>query len=84
MKLGSDKNAWLKKINDYYKITIINDIRRAQKKAERELQEIEKAQKKADKESQDIEKAQKKAENVFKKKDKKLKRNLIDDTEILY
>lgn len=51
MKLGSDKVEWLKKINEYYKATIVNDIKRAQKKAEKKAEEEEKAKYRAEKET---------------------------------
>lgn len=55
MRLSVDKEAWLKRINEYYKVTITNDIKRLQKKAEKEIQEAEKAQKKAEKEARKLE-----------------------------
>lgn len=55
MKLPADKEAWLKTINEYYKVTIANDIKRAQKKAEKEALEAEKAQKKAEREARKLE-----------------------------
>jgi hypothetical protein len=54
IKLGTDKEAWLKKINEHYKVTIANEIKRTQKKAERKAEEAEKAQYKADKEARKI------------------------------
>ena len=33
MKLDLDKEAWLKKINEHYKVTISNEIKRTQKKS---------------------------------------------------
>jgi hypothetical protein len=51
MKLGSDKEAWLKVINEYYKVTIANDIKRVQKKAEKKAEEEEKAKYRAEKEA---------------------------------
>lgn len=49
--LGADNQKWLDKINSHYKVTITNEIKRLQKKAEKEVQENEKAQKKAEKEA---------------------------------
>jgi predicted kinase len=54
MKLGINKEEWLKTINDHYKVTISNNVKRAQKKAEKEAQEVEKAQYKAEKEARKL------------------------------
>jgi len=54
MKLGFDKEAWLKKINEHYKATIIGEIKRAQRKIDKETYDAEKAQKKADKEAKKL------------------------------
>ena len=59
MKLDVDKEAWLKRINEHYKATITNEIKRIQKKTEKIAQEVEKANWKAEKEAR---KATKEAE----------------------
>ena len=65
MNLGSDKEGWLKKINLHYKDTIANDIKRAQKKAEKEAQEAEKAQKKAEREARKLEREAEEQEKLY-------------------
>ena len=54
IKLGTDKEAWLKRINEHYKVTIANEIKRTQKKAERKAEEAEKAQYKLEKEARKL------------------------------
>jgi hypothetical protein len=54
MKLGVNKEEWLKVINEHYKVTIANEIKRAQKKAEKKAEEEEKAQYRAEKEARKL------------------------------
>jgi hypothetical protein len=54
MKLGVDNEAWLKKINEHYKATIANDIKRIHKKAEKKAEEEEKAKYRAEKEEKKL------------------------------
>ena len=68
-KLGLDKEAWLKRINEHYKATIANEIKRAQKKAEKEALEVEKLQKQAERELRKLEREAKKLEKENKDKD---------------
>jgi hypothetical protein len=65
-KLGLDKEAWLKRINEHYKATIANEIKRAQKKAEKEALEL---QKQAERELRKLEREAKKLEKENKDKD---------------
>lgn len=68
-KLGSDKEEWLKTINQFYKITIINEIKRAQKRAEREVLEAEKARNKAEKEAKRLAKIEAEAISLANQRD---------------
>jgi hypothetical protein len=45
MSLGNDKTKWLDRINEHYKSAIANDIKKVQKKIEKEVKEAEKAEK---------------------------------------
>lgn len=54
MNLGNDKSKWLDKINDNYKSAIANEIKKVQKKVEKELKEAEKARLQVEKETNKV------------------------------
>ena len=77
MKLGLNKEEWLKVINEHYKSTISNDTKRLQKKAEREALDAEKAKIKAEKEARRL--AREAEEVAYKKAKIEMDENLDDE-----